>query len=283
MLNELRDFFSSLITNPGLYSIIKGIIVFVAGMLILKVIVYLFSKRLFSKYSPQSEHVMKKLIFYTGIIIVMLFSMQVMGIKMSAILGAAGIAGIAIGFAAQTSVSNIISGFFLLSEKPFEINDLIKVDGQLGIVLSIDLLSVKLRTLDNLFIRIPNETILKTNVLNITKFPIRRMNFDLSVAYKEDLEKVRNTLFDIAAQNPYCLDQPEPYFLIRDFKDSGISILFGAWFDKNDYTELKNTMMTEILERFKRENIEIPFPHISVYTGSATQPFPFVEIPKKTD
>ncbi|MDZ7816437.1 MAG: mechanosensitive ion channel [Planctomycetota bacterium] len=99
-----------------------------------------------------------------------------LGYKLTALLGAAGIAGIAIGFAAQTSLSNIISGFFLLSERPFAQGDLVQCGSDTGFVLSVSLLSVKMRTFDNKLIRIPNENLIKKEVYNLTKFPIRRVN-----------------------------------------------------------------------------------------------------------
>ena len=76
-------------------------------------------------------------------------------------------------FASQTSVSNIISGIFLISEQPFQVGDLIKVGETKGVVLSIDLLSIKLRTFDNQLVRIPNENLIKNELSNITRFPIR--------------------------------------------------------------------------------------------------------------
>jgi small-conductance mechanosensitive channel len=113
-------------------------------------------------------------------------------------LGAAGVLGIVLGIASQTSVGNIVSGLFLISEKPFEIGDLIRVGTTTGVVYSIDLLSIKLKTFDNLVIRIPNQSIITNEVTNITKFPIRRMNISVSVAYKEDLTKVEEVLKSIA-------------------------------------------------------------------------------------
>jgi len=280
MFSGFTDFIRSILTHPALPVILRSLAVLFGGILFLKVITHFIGKRMGKKYSPQVQMLTRKGIFYAGVILLLFYVLQQAGVKMSAIFGAAGIAGIAIGFAAQTSISNIISGIFLVSEKPFAIGDIIIVEGQLGIVESMDLLSIKLKTFDNLFIRIPNTTIINTNVTNITRYPLRRMNFELSVAYKEDLSRVKEVLLDIAAKNPYCLDDPAPYFLIKDFGTSGVALLLGLWFEKNDYTDLKNSIMTEILARFKKESIEIPFPHISVYTGESTKPFP-VDIQKK--
>jgi small-conductance mechanosensitive channel len=199
---------------------------------------------------------------------------------MTAVLGAAGIVGIAIGFASQTSVSNVISGIFLISEQPFQVGDLIKIGDTTGVVLSIDLLSIKLRTFDNQLIRFPNETLIKNQVNNITRFPIRRLDIELGVAYKENVEHVKKVLSEIARKNIYCLDEPEPLILFKNFGDSALEFLFAVWCVKTDYLKLRQTIMQKIKESFDVEGIEIPFPHRTLYTGSVTEPFPIQLISK---
>jgi small-conductance mechanosensitive channel len=216
----------------------------------------------------------RKGIRYTGSVILLFIVLHLLGVKITALLGAAGIVGIAIGFASQTSMSNLISGLFMISEKPFEIGDVIKMGSTVGIVLSIDLLSVKIKTFDNQYIRIPNEKLLGSELTNITRFPIRRMDINLGVAYKTDINHLKSVLKEIAAANPYCLDEPEPLIVFSNFGDSALEFLFGVWFYKTDYLSLKNSIMQEIKERFDREGIEIPFPHLSLYSGSVTDPMP---------
>jgi small-conductance mechanosensitive channel len=203
----------------------------------------------------------RKAVTYTGFFLVLMAVLGELGVKLTALLGAAGIVGIAVGFASQTSVSNIISGLFLISEKPFAIGDVIKIGSTTGIIQSIDLLSVKIRTFDNTFVRIPNEKILSSEVTNITRFPIRRMDITFQVSYEENLDRVREVLGDIARANPWCLDEPAPVVVLSDFKDSGIDVLFGLWFAKADFLDLKNSIMQDILARFRAEGISIPYPH----------------------
>src|SRR5208283_1440362 len=155
------------------------------------------------KSTPQRQMVVRKIISYSGFVLVLMAVLAELGVKLTALLGAAGIVGIAVGFASQTSVSNIISGLFLISEKPFAIGDVIKIGGTTGIIQSIDLLSIKIRTFDNMFVRIPNEKILTSEVTNITRFPIRRMDITLQVSYDEDLDRVRTVLNEIAVANPW--------------------------------------------------------------------------------
>jgi small-conductance mechanosensitive channel len=226
------------------------------------------------KMSAQQGMLFSKLVLYSGLIIIFISVLSDLGFKLAHLLGAAGIVGIAVGFASQTSVSNIISGLFLIAEKPFEVDDVITVGGTTGVILSIDILSVKLRTFDNKFIRIPNETLIKSELTNITRFPIRRVDITVGVAYKENISGVRKILLDIAHKNPLCLNDPKPMVVFSGFGDSSIDLMFLVWAPRTDWLNLKNSIMEEIKQRFDEEGIEIPFPHLSLYTGSATIPLP---------
>ncbi|WFB35723.1 mechanosensitive ion channel family protein [Kiritimatiellota bacterium B12222] len=234
-----------------------------------------FLRRALKKHSsPQASMLGYKVVTYGGGLILSLTALNELGFKISTLLGAAGIIGMAVGFAAQTSLSNLISGIFLVWERPFEVDDVIRVNGNTGVVQEIDLLATKIRTFDNTLVRIPNENLIKSDVTNITKYQIRRFDINLGVAYKEDVGKVIDVLKGIADKNPWCLDEPAPLVLFLGFGDSSLNFLFGVWFSKSDFVSLRNTIQREILERFREEDIEIPFPHLSLYTGSVTEPFP---------
>jgi small-conductance mechanosensitive channel len=226
------------------------------------------------KLTAQQTMIFSKLVWYVGFTIIAISILNEFGFKLSHLLGAAGIITIAIGFASQTSMSNVISGLFLIAEKPFEVNDVISVGGATGVVLSIDILSIKLRTFDNRYIRIPNETIIKSEVTNITRFPIRRVDLNVGVAYKEDIGKVRSILMDIAKKHPLVLNEPEPLVVFNGFGNSSIDFLFGVWAVKSDWLTVKNNIAEEVKKRFDEEGIEIPFPHLSLYSGSVTDPIP---------
>lgn len=226
------------------------------------------------KLSVQVAMLGGKAVRYIGFFLLFLSSLRELGFELTPLLGAAGIMGLAIGFASQTSVSNIISGLFLLSERPFAIGDVIDVGGTSGIVMSIDLMSVKLRTFDNKYVRLPNENLIKNTLTNITRHPIRRFDLNLGVAYKEDIGRVIEILKDVADKNPWCLDEPEPIVLFTGFGASELQIFFAVWFSKTDFLQLRSTLIREIKERLDAEGIEIPFPHQSLYAGEATAPFP---------
>jgi small-conductance mechanosensitive channel len=256
---QIVEWFGSL--SPEVVA--KGIriaVYLVGGFVLVRLLVVFVQRVVMKKATPQRRMVARKIIVYAGFVIVLMTVLAELGVKLTALLGAAGIVGIAVGFASQTSVSNIISGVFLISEKPFAVGDIIRVGGTTGIIQSIDLLSIKLRTFDNLFVRIPNEKILSSEVTNITRFPIRRMDIKVEVSYRDDLDRVREVLADVARGNRYCLDEPAPLILVTDFKDSGVELLFGLWFSKADFMNLKNSIMQDIMRRFRAERISIPYP-----------------------
>ncbi|MFT5123004.1 MAG: small-conductance mechanosensitive channel [Kiritimatiellia bacterium] len=234
-----------------------------------------FVRRVIKRHTTaQSGMVTYKVIWYGGLFIITIMVMRELGFKLTTLLGAAGVAGVAIGFAAQTSLSNVISGLFLLGERPFEVGDLLQVGATTGTVTSIDMLSCKLRTHDNKYVRIPNEHLVKNEFTNVTRYPIRRYDISLGVAYKEDVSEVIKLLKSVADKNPYSLDEPEPVILFTGFGESSLNLLVGIWFSKDDFIMLRNSINHEIKEAFDAAGIEIPFPHRTLFVGSNTAPFP---------
>ena len=210
-------------------------------------------------------------------------AMRELGFSLAVIMGAAGVLTVALGFASQTTASNLISGLFLIGERSFEIGDLIRVGTTTGEVLSIDALSVKLRTFDNLFVRIPNESLIKSEVTTLTRFPIRRLDLLLGVAYKEDIGRVQKVLTEVADRNPLCLDEPPPLF-----------IFYRLWRVLAGYPVLGLDPPRELpaveeqpgcrnqSRPSMRAESRFPFPHRTIYTGEATRPFPVVMVAPET-
>jgi len=221
--------------------------------------------RLFAEDDAQRAVIIRRASFYGIAGLFTASALMELGFDLSVLLGAAGILTVAIGFASQTSTSNVISGLFLLGERPFAVGDIIRVGGPTGEVLSVDLLSVKLRTFDNLFVRIPNETMVKSEVTNLRRFPIRRIDLQVGVAYKEDLREVRDVLMQVADRNPLCLEEPQPLIIFQGYGDSSINHQFSVWAKTENFLDLRTSIRVEIKEAFDEHGIEIPFP-----TGPST-------------
>jgi small-conductance mechanosensitive channel len=258
------------------FAIGKGFLILIIGYFLARFARNSIGRLKIANLTPHSMTLLKRVVFYGIIVLTSISVMKELGFDLSVVLGAAGIFSVAIGFASQTSASNLISGLFLMMERPFSVGDIISVGDTTGEVLSIDLLSVKVRTFDNLFVRLPNESMIKTQVTTLTKFPIRRADLKIGIAYKEDIERVKEILNNVAAKNTLCLDEPAPVFILLGFGSSSVDIQFSVWAKRENFLTLKNTMYQEIKKTFDQQDIEMPFPHISLYSGTATKPIPII-------
>lgn len=257
---------------------LPAVLFLLAGFIAAKLLTRLITSALPQSFSKHHRTLASRVIYWGVLALFIGSALHQLGFKLSVLLGAAGIFSVAIGFASQTSASNLISGLFVLSERCFEIGDIIRVGTTTGEVLSIDLLSVKLRTFDNLFVRIPNETIIKSEVTTLTKFPIRRFDLLVGIAYKEDIAKARDALVEAAKNNLLCLDEPKPLFILTGFNSSSVDIQFSVWAKRENFLQLRNSMYEDVKKALEAAGIEIPFPHLSLYTGSVTKPLPITMV-----
>jgi small-conductance mechanosensitive channel len=273
-VNKLLNFLNQHLTTAQMASAGRALVLLVVGYVLARILAGALHRVMSGRVEPLKARLFKRTVRYGVLSIFALAALAEFGFDLKILLGAAGVLSVAVGFASQTSASNLISGLFLIAENPFNVGDVVTVGETTGEVLSIDLLSVKLRTFDNLFVRIPNETVLKTEVRTLTRFPIRRFDLKIGVAYKEDLAEVRRVLADVADRNPLCLEEPAPLFILTGFGSSSLDIQFSVWATRENYLPLRNSIQEEIKRAFDREGIEIPFPHLSIYAGSVTGPLP---------
>lgn len=273
-MGELWVDVSAYFTTDRLAAALKAFLLLAVGLLVAKLASRALWNLIRGRVAAQQSVLLRRVAFYGIVLLFAVAAFHQLGFKLGVLLGAAGVVSVAVGFASQTSASNLISGLFLIAEQPFGIGDVIQVGGTTGEVLAIDLMSVKLRTFDNLFVRIPNEMLIKAEVRTLTRFPIRRLDLQIGVAYQADLEKVQRVLFDLADRNPLCLDEPKPLFILQGFGDSAIQVQFSPWATRENFLELKNTVQMEIKRRFEEEGIEIPFPQRTLHTGGDSAPIP---------
>lgn len=193
-----------------------------------------------------------------------MYILGLFGIKLSAIWGAAGIAGIAIGFAAQTSISNIISGLFVLTEGTLKVGDAITVDGITGVVDSINLMSIQLHTYDNEMVRIPNSTIINTDLTNKSFHSKKRLTISLSISYDTDMKKAYEILNSAPSLCTTILQEPAPSVWFDKFGENGIDLTIAVWFKPEDYLQTKNDLFIAIKKVFDDAKIEIPLTQIDV-------------------
>ena len=264
--SSLKGVFTS-INTERLSEILVALVLCLVGFILARVISNTFIRTVGSRFNAHQRLVWRRGIFYFIFLLFVVASLKEAGFKLSVFLGAAGILTVALGFASQTSASNLISGLFLIGEGSFEIGDTIQITlirGHTieGEVISIDLLSVKLLTLDNVYVRLPNEQLIRAPVHNLSKFPIRRIPIVVAINFNEDINKVREVLLNVANDYPLTLADPKPRVSVTAFGESSIELLFALWCKQDNFLQVKDEIHEMIRNRFVENQIEIPVPKI---------------------
>lgn len=206
---------------------------------------------------PIRIHLIVRIVSYLCGFLVLTSLLQEFGINITALLGAAGILGVAFGFAAQASVSNIISGIFILIERPFYPDDTIQVDSFLGKVVDINLFSIGLITPDHRTIRIPHEKLLKTIIVNNTRRAKRRYEVTLSLAYQQDLEVAKQIFIDALKGESYCLPDQEPLVWVQEMNGDSVTLTIAVWVKSEAVLAARRHVLARLQRAAKESSIQL--------------------------
>ncbi len=249
---------------PQWEAVAGALLVFLVGFVVLRITIRIIMKAIARGMRDQSRELLRKTLIYVGAILLFVMVLNTAGVSVGALLGAAGVVGIAVGIASQASLSNVISGFFLVSERFFEIGDVVRIGENTGTIASIDLLSVKVKTFDNILIRVPNQRLIEQDISNITRFPLRRMQFTVVVPTHIALGKVFEALETSAGNVADVLQEPEPFIFFRAFSENGAEVVVGVWFEQKNFIRVRNDMAESIQAVFSARGIPIRTRAISV-------------------
>lgn len=258
-IDEISKYF----TWGNLFKIIISIISIIIFYFVYRLIKRLVSKTANAKLGKHSSLILTKAVSYVFYVLICMYVLSLFGVNLKAIWGAAGVAGLAIGFAAQTSVSNLISGLFVLGERTMKIGDFIQVGDVSGTIDIIGLLSVKIHTLDNQLIRIPNSSIISSNLVNFSHYSTRRFVFEIPVSYNSDMDKALQAISKVPSQCSCILEEPAPSVYYDGF-NSGLTIKLAVWFNSSDLITVKNQVYTNIINVCREDKIEIPYEHFDI-------------------
>jgi len=211
------------------------------------------------------------LLIFLGRAIVWFFGLQLamerFGIELLGVLASLAVFSLIIGLAIQQSLGNIVNSFLLSLDRPFDVGDRIEVDGQLGTVASVGILSTKILTLDERLVVIPNNTLISSSITNFARGGgdgmARRLylTVDVGVDYDEDPAHVKSVLLEVLEKTPFLLDEPVPRVHLWELADFSVNYrLFGYLGDYADEQMARDHILQEVHYRFGIEGISIPFP-----------------------
>lgn len=201
------------------------------------------------------------------------FVFIVWNINISAWVASAGIAGLAISFAAKDSLANLFAGVFILADTPYKLGDYIVLDsGERGCVTHIGIRSTRILTRDDVEITIPNSIMGNTKIINETAGPYEkyRIRVKVSVAYGSDIDAVRALLMEIANESSDICQDPEPRVRLRNFGDSSLDLELLCWVSEPVLRgKVLDVLYTTVYKRFNQAGIEFPYPKRDVYLHGA--------------
>lgn len=217
------------------------------------------NKDLSGSLFPLLKKVSKVITFALGIVIVL----ARLDVDISAFVVSLGVGSLAIALAAQDTISNMISGFIIMTDRPFRIGDRIRyADNQVGDVVEIGIRSTKIMDFDSNLVIIPNNEIVKSSLVNIT-YPstLTRVVVEVGVAYGSDIKKVKRIMLQAAQEDELLSTKLPPDVFFIKFGDSSLDFrLIARTDDYRNAWAMQCRMREKIYELFNKEGIEIPFP-----------------------
>jgi small-conductance mechanosensitive channel len=192
------------------------------------------------------------------------------------VLGAAGVAGLAIGFAFRDLIENYIASVLMSLRQPFAPNDHVIIEGYEGKILRLTSRATILLTLAGNHVRIPNAAVFKGSIVNFSRKPERQFDFAVGIGVEQDLTRARNVAEDTLQQLPGVLGEPEPVAVIEALGDSSVALRIYGWVDQReaDWLRLRGEAIRAVKEAFDREAIEMPEPiqRIRVEPAAPSEP-----------
>ncbi|MBK8059752.1 MAG: mechanosensitive ion channel family protein [Gemmatimonadetes bacterium] len=206
------------------------------------------------------------------IVVALITSASQVGINVAAALAGLGVAGIALGFAAQETVANMIAGFLVFWDRPFKIGDYITTLDQYGRVQEITMRTTRIRTMENTYVIIPNKQIIGDMLVNHSLYGEMRINVPIGIAYKESIARTRAVLLPVINGIPGVLSQPPAEVVAWSLGDSSVNLQARAWIA--DAAAERSTQFA-LLEACKQAlddaGIEIPFPHVQLFVEHVSE------------
>jgi small-conductance mechanosensitive channel len=233
----------------------------IAAAFIIARLVSLYLKRAFSgKVRGKDLDILLKIVSWAIVIIAVLLIFSQLNIDLSGLLIAGGIVGIVIGIASQSVVGNLISGIFLIIERPISIGDEVRIGDVEGYIQDIHILSTVMRTHQGTYLRIPNEKVFNSNIMNFVAHPARRVEYSLGLHFAEDIGKVREIILGVLAASPYALVRPEPEVNVTTIADNRVLLTVYFWTPSQAYTDARTVVLEGIQRELAGRAIAIPPP-----------------------
>lgn len=247
---------------PGLFAAVFTVIVFAVIIRATNRVLGRIFKQ--TKLDPTAATFILTVTKFTLTIIGLLTALSQLGVDTTSVLASLGVFGLTLGFAAQNTLSNIISGLFIFWDRPFVIGDLVEVDGEYGRVETITLRSTRLVTVDGRMLAIPNATVADAKVASYTNFPHLRLDLEVTIGVNEPIDRVRDLLLGLCTQ-PQFMTEPPPVVVVKALNDYNTLLELRVWLDDEKTHVAERFALRERMKNvLDAAKVEMPFETIQL-------------------
>ncbi len=236
----------------------RAISIAIIGLLSIYFIRIYLKKKILKVYPDTLRiNVIIRLLTYAMYFIIGTTVLHEFGINITALVGAAGVVGVAVGFASQTTISNMISGLFIMLTRPFDLNDLVSINHIDGRIKELSLFATTIRTLDNKIVRIPNEQIIKSNIINLSKEPFRGFQTTVDLDPESDINKAMQIIDELSQRLDYLLSEPKPSCAVLEITGTYSRLTFRVWAKQEMWRTTRRKFLADVKGAFEKNGIKL--------------------------
>ena len=243
-----------------------SIAILVVGLLIISVI-----KKEVRKASTKSRKIdnsaasfLTSSVSLVAYVVLVLVIIGTLGFSTSSIIAAFSSVMLAIALGLQNTLASLANGILLIFTKPFKAGDYVDIGGTAGTVKEIKLFSVKIVTPDNLTIIIPNNTVFGSTMINYSKMPLRRIDIVIPAARSVDIQKLKQLIHELLANEPRVVHDPAPFFRLTEYGASSLNFTLRAWTNSAIYWDVRFDLLEKIIQVLRENEMEIPYNQLEV-------------------
>jgi len=266
---DLNALFSIVIpyTDITIVQILTALIILVVGWTLTRVVLSTFKKRVEKTKLPALiVEFLARFLSILLYVMVILLAVGALGFQVNSVfMGLSAIIGLILGFGMQDTMGNLIAGVWIAALRPIDKEEFVDINGKVGKVSAVGILATELLTFDNKFITIPNNLVWGTPIINFTRMPTRRVDVNVGISYSSDVSKAVSIANDLMKGNAMVMDDPAPAVVTIELADSSVNLQLRAWSSTDDYWTVKNDLTNGILNAYRDEGVEIPFPQMDVH------------------
>ena len=264
-MNEEMKVWLTTFASDGAGQLLTALLVLVGGMIASRIVMSILNSFLERGKLEKAAHTliksMARVVLY---LLLFLMCASMVGVDVTSVVALASVLTLALSLSLQNVLTNVISGFVLLTTDPFHSGDFVEIAGQSGTVVEIGLTYTKLATADNKQVSIPNSSVTSEQIINFSSNGTRRVTVNVTASYDCDPQQVIEALLEVA-QMPTVLADPEPFAGLENYEDSAIRYVLRVWCRTEDYRTTQYEANRRVKTVFDEKGIVMSYPHLNVH------------------